>query len=54
MRVYRAGMTLKLAEQQQELNIALLKVIEKDSAIKRLLEQLESKSRTLVPSPSSL
>jgi hypothetical protein len=42
MRMYRAGMTSKLAEQQQELNTALLKVIEKDSSIGCLSEQLES------------
>jgi hypothetical protein len=38
--LYRAGMTAKLAEQKQELNTALLKVIEKDGAIGRLSEQL--------------
>jgi hypothetical protein len=54
MRVYRAGMTSKLVEQKQELNTTLLKVIEKDGAIGRLSEKLESKSRILVPSPSSL
>jgi CTP:phosphocholine cytidylyltransferase-like protein len=54
MRVYRAGMTSKLAEQKQELNTALLKVIEKDGAIERLLEQLQSMSRILVLSPSFL
>jgi hypothetical protein len=52
--VYHAGMTSKLAEVNQELNTALLKVIEKDSANRRLSEQLESKSRILVPSPSFL
>jgi hypothetical protein len=52
--VYHVGMTSKLAELNQELNTALLKVIEKDSAIGRLSEQLESKSRTLALSPSSL
>jgi hypothetical protein len=52
--VYRAGMTSKLAELNQELNTTLFEVIEKDSAIGRLSEQLESKSRILVPSPSSL
>jgi hypothetical protein len=44
MRVYRAGMTSKLAEQKQELNTALLKVIEKDDAIERLSEHLKSES----------
>jgi hypothetical protein len=42
-RVIRAGMTAKLAEQKQELNAALLKVIEKDGATGRLSEQLQSK-----------
>jgi hypothetical protein len=37
------GMTTKLAEVKQELNTALLKVIEKDSAIGCLSEQLQSK-----------
>jgi hypothetical protein len=54
MRVYRVGMTPKLEKQQQELNTTLLKVIEKDSAIGRLLEQLESKSSILVLSSSFL
>jgi hypothetical protein len=54
MRMYRAGMTSKLAEQKQELNTALLKVMEKDGAIERLLEQLQSMSRILVLSPSFL
>jgi hypothetical protein len=31
-------MTAKLAEQKQDLNVALLKVIEKDGAIGRLSE----------------
>jgi hypothetical protein len=35
-RVYRVEMTAKLAEQKQELNTTLLKVIEKDGAIGRL------------------
>jgi hypothetical protein len=52
MRVYRAGMTSKLAEQKQELDTALLKVIEKDGAIERLSEQLQTKSRLLVLSSS--
>jgi hypothetical protein len=50
MHVYRAGMNSKLAE----LNTALLKVIEKDGAIERLSEQLQSKSLILVPSPPFL
>jgi hypothetical protein len=54
MRVYRAGMTTKLAEQKQELNTALLIVIEKDGAIGHLSEQLQSKSRLLVLSSSFL
>jgi hypothetical protein len=41
--VIRAGMTTKLVEVKQELNTALLKVIEKDGAIGRLSEQLHSK-----------
>jgi hypothetical protein len=44
-------MTTKLAEVKQELNTALLKVIEKDGAIGRLLEQLQSKRRTLTCLP---
>jgi hypothetical protein len=50
MRVYRAGMTSKLAEQKLELNSALLKVIKKDNSFVRLLEQLESKPGILTPS----
>jgi hypothetical protein len=46
-RVCHAGMTAKLAEQKQELNTALLKVIEKDGALRRLSEQLQSECRTL-------
>jgi hypothetical protein len=49
MCVYHAGMTSKLAEQKKELNTSLLKVIDKDGAIGRLSEQLESKSSILVP-----
>jgi hypothetical protein len=45
VRMIRVGMTMKLAEVKQELNIALLKVIEKDGAIGRLLEQLQCKCR---------
>jgi hypothetical protein len=37
-RVYHAGITAKLAEQKQELSAALLKVIEKYGAIRRLSE----------------
>jgi hypothetical protein len=44
-------MTAKLAEQNQELNAALLKVIEQDGAIGRLSEQLQSKCRILTLSP---
>jgi hypothetical protein len=36
-------MTSKLAEEKEELNSALLKIIEKDSSIGHLSEQLESK-----------
>jgi hypothetical protein len=49
--VIRAGMTTKLVEVKQELNTALLKVIEKDGAIGRLLEQLQSKRQNLTLSP---
>jgi hypothetical protein len=54
MRVYRIRMTSKLAQQHQELKTALLKVIEKDNSIDRLLEQLESKPGILIPYPSFL
>jgi hypothetical protein len=47
-RVYRVGMTAKLAEQKLELNSTLLKVIEKDGAIWHLSEQLQSKSQILI------
>jgi hypothetical protein len=40
VRVYCAGMTTKLVELKQELNTALLKVIEKDGVIGRLSKQL--------------
>jgi hypothetical protein len=53
-RVYRVGMTTKLAEQKLELNSALLKVVEKDGAIGRLSEQLQSECRTLTLSSSFL
>jgi 5-formyltetrahydrofolate cyclo-ligase len=42
-------MVAKLAEVKQERNIALLKVIEKEAAIRRLSEQLQSECRVLVP-----
>jgi hypothetical protein len=44
-------MTTKLAEMKQELNTALLKVIEKDGAIGRSSGQLQSKCQTLTMSP---
>jgi hypothetical protein len=44
-RTIRAGMVTKLAEVKQERNAALLKVIEKEGAICRLLEQLQSECR---------
>jgi hypothetical protein len=47
-------MTTKLAEVKQELNTTILKVIEKDGAIGRLSEQLQSKCRTLALSSSFL
>jgi hypothetical protein len=47
-------MTTKLAEVKQELNTALLKVIEKDGTIRRLSEQIQSKCRTLALSSSFL
>jgi hypothetical protein len=50
MRVYCAGMTSKLVEQKQELNTALLKIIEKDNSIGCLSEQLESKPNILTSS----
>jgi hypothetical protein len=42
-------MTMKLTEKTQELNVALLQILEKDSLIKRLSEQLESKPFALIP-----
>jgi hypothetical protein len=45
------GMTTKLAEVKQELNTALLKVIEKDGAIRCLSEQHQSMCRNLTLSP---
>jgi hypothetical protein len=53
-RVNRARMTTKLTEQKLELNSALLKVVEKDGAIVRLSEQLQSQCRTLTLSSSFL
>jgi hypothetical protein len=47
-------MASKLAEQKQELNAALLKVIEKDNSIGRLSEQFKSKPSILIPSQSFL
>jgi hypothetical protein len=38
-------MTMKFAELKQELNTALLKVSEKDCAVGRLSEQLQSECR---------
>jgi hypothetical protein len=50
----RAGMVAKLAATKQERNAAILKVIEKESGIRRLSEQLQSECRTLaLPSSSS-
>jgi hypothetical protein len=51
--VIHAGMVVKLAAVKQERNAAVLKVIEKEGAIGRLSEQLQSECRTLVPSCSS-
>jgi hypothetical protein len=42
-------MTTKLAEKTQDVNTALLKLLEKDRSIKRLSEQLESKPSRLIP-----
>jgi hypothetical protein len=47
-RVIRAGMVVQLATVKQERNTGILKVIEKDSVLKRLSEQLQSTYRTLV------
>jgi TorA maturation chaperone TorD len=52
-RLIRAGIVTELAEVKQERNAALLKVIEKESDIVRLSEQLQSECQTLVPSSSS-
>jgi hypothetical protein len=45
-RVHRAGITTKLEELKQELNTALLMVIEKDGAIGGLSEQLQNECQT--------
>jgi hypothetical protein len=42
LHTYRVGMTVKLTEKTQEVNVALLKILEKDGSIKQLSEQLES------------
>jgi hypothetical protein len=47
--VIRAGMVANLAKVKQERNTALLKVIEKEGAIGRLSEQLQSECQVLVP-----
>jgi hypothetical protein len=49
LRAYRAMMIVKLTEKTQEVNTTLLKILEKDSSIKRLSEQLESKPFALIP-----
>jgi hypothetical protein len=46
----RTRMVAKLVEVKQERNAALLKVIEKEGAIGRLSEQLQSECRVLVQS----
>jgi hypothetical protein len=48
--VIRTRMVTKLAEAKQERNAALLKIIEKEGAIGRLSEQLQSECRALTPS----
>jgi hypothetical protein len=52
-RVIHTGTVVKLAVVKQEWNAAVLKVIEKEGAIGRLSEQLQSECRTLVSSSSS-
>jgi hypothetical protein len=47
-----AGMVAKLAATKQERNATVLKIIEKEGAIGRLSEHLQSECRTLVPSSS--
>jgi hypothetical protein len=49
LHAYRAGMIMKLTEKTQELNAALLKILEKDNSIKRLSKQLESKPFASIP-----
>jgi hypothetical protein len=51
--VIRTGMVAKQAATKQERNATFLKVIEKEGAIARLSEQLQSKCRALVPSSLS-
>jgi hypothetical protein len=46
--VIRAGMVAKLAAVKQERNAAVLKVIEKEGAIRCLSEQLQSECQALV------
>jgi hypothetical protein len=53
-RLIRVGMVTKLAEVKHERNVALLKIIEKEGAVGRLSEQLQSECQALVPSSSSL
>jgi hypothetical protein len=50
--VIRAGVVTKLAATKEERNTAVLKIIEKEGAIRHLSEQLQSECRTLVPSSS--
>jgi hypothetical protein len=50
-RMIRAGMAVQLATVKQERNATILKVIEKDSVLKRLSEQLQSTYQTWVLSP---
>jgi hypothetical protein len=51
--VIRTGKVAKLAAVKEERNTAVLKVIEKEGAIRRLSEQLQSERRALVLSFSS-
>jgi hypothetical protein len=51
--VISARMVAKLEAVKQERNTTVLKVVEKEGAIGRLSEQLQSECRTLVPSSSS-
>jgi ribosomal protein S1 len=41
-------MTVKLTEKMQEVNTALLKILEKDNSIKQLSKQLESEPFALI------